>query len=82
MTLKEASKHALTILKQVMEEKLNATNIEVINFLYDNNPLIIKPSNLFIISDVHYFSQGQAFPLVYKGGNRRSDQRDVKIINR
>ena len=29
MTLKEASKHALTILKQVMEEKLNATNIEV-----------------------------------------------------
>ncbi len=29
MTLKEATKHALTILKQVMEEKLNATNIEV-----------------------------------------------------
>lgn len=29
MTLKEACKHALTILKQVMEEKLNATNIEV-----------------------------------------------------
>lgn len=29
MTLKEASKHALSILKQVMEEKLNATNIEV-----------------------------------------------------
>lgn len=29
MTLKEASKHALTILKQVMEEKLNATNIEM-----------------------------------------------------
>jgi hypothetical protein len=32
MTLKEAAKHALTILKQVMEEKLNATNIEVIKF--------------------------------------------------
>ncbi len=32
MTLKEAAKHALTILKQVMEEKLNATNIEVYNF--------------------------------------------------
>ena len=29
MTLKEATKHALTILKQVMEEKLNSTNIEV-----------------------------------------------------
>ncbi len=29
MTLKEACKHALTILKQVMEEKLNSTNVEV-----------------------------------------------------
>lgn len=29
MTLKEATKHALTILKQVMEEKLNSTNIEM-----------------------------------------------------
>lgn len=29
MTLKEAIKSSLTILKQVMEEKLNATNIEV-----------------------------------------------------
>lgn len=29
MTLKEACKHSLTILKQVMEEKLNATNIEM-----------------------------------------------------
>lgn len=29
MTLKEACKHALTILKQVMEEKLTSTNIEV-----------------------------------------------------
>jgi hypothetical protein len=33
MTLKEATKHALTILKQVMEEKLNSTNIEVRGFL-------------------------------------------------
>ena len=30
MTLKEACKNALTILKQVMEEKLNSTNVEVI----------------------------------------------------
>ena len=29
MTLKEASKQALTILKQVMEEKLDAINIEM-----------------------------------------------------
>lgn len=29
MTLKEAIKATLTILKQVMEEKLNETNIEV-----------------------------------------------------
>ncbi|XP_043478165.1 proteasome subunit alpha type-5 isoform X2 [Leptopilina heterotoma] len=31
MTLKEAAKAALTILKQVMEEKLNDTNIEVMS---------------------------------------------------
>lgn len=31
MTLKEATKSALTILKQVMEEKLNETNIEVMS---------------------------------------------------
>ena len=35
MTLKEACKSALTILKQVMEEKLNATNVEVrVLFVY------------------------------------------------
>lgn len=32
MTLKEAIKSSLIILKQVMEEKLNATNIEVFFF--------------------------------------------------
>lgn len=31
MTLKEAIKSSLIILKQVMEEKLNATNIEVLS---------------------------------------------------
>ena len=40
MTLKEASKHALTILKQVMEEKLNATNIEVLNIINKKNVLV------------------------------------------
>jgi 20S proteasome subunit alpha 5 len=29
ISLKEATKHALTILKQVMEEKLTATNVEL-----------------------------------------------------
>ena len=29
MTLKDACKHALTILKQVMEEKLNESNVEL-----------------------------------------------------
>lgn len=33
MNLKEASVEALKILKQVMEEKLNSTNIEVNNAL-------------------------------------------------
>lgn len=39
MTIKEASKHALNILKQVMEEKLNATNIEVNLKQVDFNPV-------------------------------------------
>ncbi|KAK3700697.1 hypothetical protein QZH41_015643 [Actinostola sp. cb2023] len=37
MTLAEASKSALTILKQVMEEKLNATNVELGTVTGDNN---------------------------------------------
>ena len=31
MTLKEATKHALKILKQVMEDKLSETNVEVMS---------------------------------------------------
>lgn len=46
MTLKEAIKSSLIILKQVMEEKLNATNIEVlfcfIDFYSDTIALIAK----------------------------------------
>ncbi|XP_025106205.1 proteasome subunit alpha type-5-like [Pomacea canaliculata] len=38
MTLKDACKSALTILKQVMEEKLNATNVEMAT---------VTPQNLF-----------------------------------
>ncbi|GFO15465.1 proteasome subunit alpha type [Plakobranchus ocellatus] len=38
MTLKEACKSALTILKQVMEEKLNSTNVEMCT---------VTPQNLF-----------------------------------
>ncbi|KXJ11829.1 proteasome subunit alpha type-5 [Exaiptasia diaphana] len=37
MTLSEASKSALTILKQVMEEKLNATNVELATVTADNH---------------------------------------------
>ncbi|XP_048584230.1 proteasome subunit alpha type-5 [Nematostella vectensis] len=36
MTLSEACKSALTILKQVMEEKLNATNVELATVTKDN----------------------------------------------
>lgn len=43
MSLKEATKAALTILKQVMEEKLNSTNVEV---------AIVKPDVNF-----HMFSK-------------------------
>ncbi|XP_071809902.1 proteasome subunit alpha type-5-like [Asterias amurensis] len=37
MTLKEASKEALVILKQVMEEKLSSTNVEMANITRENN---------------------------------------------
>jgi len=36
MTLKEAIKHAMTILKQVMEEKLSETNVEVATVTKEN----------------------------------------------
>ncbi len=39
MGLDEASVHALTILRQVMEEKLDSTNVEV-NFVFTSVPLI------------------------------------------
>lgn len=35
MTLKEALKHSLTILKQVMEEKINSVNVEVVTVTPD-----------------------------------------------
>lgn len=35
MTLKEAINAVLTILKQVMEEKLNSTNVEVVTVTPD-----------------------------------------------
>jgi len=37
MTLKEATKCVLSILKQVMEEKLTATNVEVATVTKANN---------------------------------------------
>jgi len=47
MTLKEACKHALTILKQVMEEKLNATNIEMCTV-----PITTKKFKLFTKEEI------------------------------
>lgn len=41
ITLKEACKSALTILKQVMEEKLNSTNVEVLVILF--SPCSLHP---------------------------------------
>lgn len=40
MTLKDAIKSSLTILKQVMEEKLNATNIEVMHKHFTSHHMI------------------------------------------
>lgn len=45
MTLKEAVNHVLTILKQVMEEKLNSSNVEVVT---------VTPDKLF-----HVFSKAE-----------------------
>ena len=42
MTLKEASVTALSILKQVMEEKLNSTNVEVNLFANSNSIELIS----------------------------------------
>lgn len=49
MTLREACKSALTILKQVMEEKLNATNVEV-GLTYIKN---ISKLFYFLIGSTH-----------------------------
>lgn len=46
MTLKEAIKSSLTILKQVMEEKLNATNIEVMHKHFTSHGVGHVKSNL------------------------------------
>ena len=48
MTLKAACKNALTILKQVMEEKLSSTNVEVTIYYSITNlfyKLLIKRAN-------------------------------------
>ena len=42
MTLKEACKESLVILKQVMEEKLNATNVEVSYIKLYNRLLLVS----------------------------------------
>jgi len=46
MTLKEAETLALKVLKQVMEEKLNATNIQLATVTADAGFRILKESEL------------------------------------
>jgi len=46
MTLKEATKSAFTILKQVMEEKLNETNVEAARITVDGGFQLIKGAEL------------------------------------
>lgn len=52
MTLKEAINAVLTILKQVMEEKLNSTNVEVVT---------VTPGKLF-----HMFTKEEVEAVSYK----------------
>ena len=46
MTLKEAIKHSLSILKQVMEEKLSETNVEVATVTKENGFRLLKGDEL------------------------------------
>ena len=46
MTLREAIKSSMTILKQVMEEKLNDTNVEVATVTKDNGFNVLKADEL------------------------------------
>ncbi|KAJ8931643.1 hypothetical protein NQ314_015437 [Rhamnusium bicolor] len=52
MTLEEATTSALTILKQVMEEKLNSSNVEV---------MTMTPKNFF-----HMFTKDQVEEVITK----------------
>jgi len=53
MTLKGAIKTALTILKQVMEEKLNSTNVEV---------AVVTPT-----TDFHMFTKAEVEAAIQEG---------------
>ena len=46
MTLQEAIKSSMTILKQVMEEKLNETNVEVATITKDDGFQVLKGQDL------------------------------------
>ena len=46
MTLKEAIKHSMSILKQVMEEKLSETNVEVATITKENGFQLITGEDL------------------------------------
>lgn len=49
MTLKEACKNALTILKQVMEEKLNSTNVEMATVTPENKFHVFNKEELEVV---------------------------------
>ena len=46
MSLKEAIKHAMSILKQVMEEKLSETNVEVATVTKENGFQLLSGDDL------------------------------------
>lgn len=53
MTLKEAINSALTILKQVMEEKLSENNVEVVTLTPDNMfHMFTKDELMAVIKDI------------------------------
>ena len=55
MTLKEACKSALTILKQVMEEKLNSSNVEVIILTLISDREVLNHLILSFAMTINYY---------------------------
>ena len=58
MTLEEAEEKLLQILKQVMEEKLTSTNVEVVLHIYWCVLTYGCDSSWFLSTDDFYYSRG------------------------